>query len=261
MRKDKTSGMKKISNLTVCIIARNEEHTISRAIKSVSKASEVIVIDDYSVDKTREVAGKLGAQVYKRHMSENFAAQRNFALRKAKCQWVLFIDADEYLSPELMSEIDLAIRNNDISGYLITRKDNWLGKTLHESEWGNIKLLRLAQRKKGLWQRSVHEKWVVRGKIKSLTHPLIHTSHEDVASFIDQIAFHSRLHAKENTYKYKRVSLFIVIFYPVGKFVKNWLLRKGYKDGTRGFLYAMFMSLHSFLAWSHIYIQQNEKKH
>lgn len=252
--------MKKITNLAVCIIARNEEQIIGEAIKSVKRAAEIIVIDDYSTDNTKKVSEKFGATVYKWKLNDNFSAQRNFALKKTKLPWVLFIDADEQVTPRLLKEIEKAVQDPTVSGYRITRKDIWLGKTLHESEWGNQQLLRLAQRTHGTWERSVHETWVVEGTIKSLKNPLIHNAHKSVTSFVDHIAFHSRLHSEENRTKLKKVTVFVFITYPIVKFLLNFLIRKGYRDGIRGFLYSMFMSLHSFVAWSHLYTIQNEKQ-
>lgn len=251
--------MKKISSLTVCIIAKNEERHIRKVIQSVKHAEKVIVIDDYSTDRTVTLSKDAGAIVYKRHLSENFAAQRNFALRKATTPWVLFIDADEYVSDRLMNEISTKIANSELSGYFILRKDEWMGKVLNKAEWGNQWLLRLGRKENGLWTRPIHETWSLRGKVGKLNEPLIHSSHASVFEFLEQIAFHSRLHSREHTKRYKSVSIWKVILNPIGKFLVNWFVKRGYKDGTRGLIYAVFMSLHSFLAWSQLYISSHEK--
>ena len=116
--------------LSAVILTKNEERKIQGLIKSLSFASEIIVVDDYSLDKTVPLAKKFGARVYTRHLNEDFAAQRNFALKQATCDWVLFVDSDESVPPALAKQILKAIKSTNINGYYLKRQDVFLNKNL-----------------------------------------------------------------------------------------------------------------------------------
>lgn len=236
--------------ISAIILAKNEELNIARAIKSVNWVDEILVIDDFSTDNTANISQKLGARVIRRKLNNNFSTQRNFGLSKAKNKWVLFIDADEVVSTKLADEIQKNIKNTEANGFIIKRSDIFLSKTLSGGEVGEIKLLRLAKKNKGKWERAVHEHWKIKGSVKSLDPPLLHYSHSGVAQFVNQVNNFSTLHANENLKAGKNSNLAIITFYPIIKFFLNFVLKSGYKDGTHGFVSAVMMSFHSFLSWS-----------
>lgn len=238
-----------MSNITVVILAKNAEKEIEECIKSVAFSSEIIVIDDDSIDKTALTAKKLDAAVYTRSLSNDFSAQRNFGLTKATQEWVLFIDTDERVSEQLASEILFLTSQvlNDVSAYYVRRIDTMWGRKLLHGETGNIKLLRLAKKESGEWKGVVHEEWKVHGKIGELKHPLLHYPHQTVAEFLQEINFYTDLRAKELFAKKIKVNWGSIIIYPLGKFLVNYIGKQGFRDGIQGFLIAIFMSLHSFL--------------
>jgi glycosyltransferase involved in cell wall biosynthesis len=242
-------------DLSGVILARNEEKNIRRCIEALRFCGEILVIDDYSSDKTREIASRMGARVIKRHLNGDFAGQRNFGLSRAGSEWVLFIDADEVVSDELRKEIKKVLPRTACNGFYIRRKDVWLGKELSQGEWGKARLLRLGRRKKGGWKRRIHEKWEIDGKVGVLRGKLIHYLHESVFETLVQINFHSGLHAKENKKEGKRALVGKIIIYPVGKFFQNYLIKGGAWDGAAGFVLAVMMSFHSFLAWSEQWLE------
>src|SRR5581483_5472559 len=145
--------------LTSIILTKDEEKNIARSIRSVSFSDEIIIMDDYSKDQTTKIAKKLKTKVYKRHLTNDFAAQRNYALSKAKGEWVLFLDADETIPKSLKNEILKNIKDQSINGFYIKRRDYFLGKAMKYGETGNIKLLRLARKNSGKWARKIHEYW------------------------------------------------------------------------------------------------------
>jgi len=261
MKKTEMLPIKEMNNtLTTIILSKNEENTIERAIRSVLLFSKVLVIDDYSTDTTALKAQKMGATVLKRNLSDNFAAQRNYGLHKAKTNWAFFLDADEIVTPSLRKAIGKAIAKDGYDGYYVRRQDIWKGKKLAYGEWGKIYLLRLGKVSKGRWHNKVHEVWNIEGKISKLNTSILHYPHETVHLFISHISFHSKLHAMQKSRKNNNNLILKVIFYPIFKFGYNYIVKMGYKDGIHGFIYSILMSFHSFLAWSTFYLTLHEKK-
>lgn len=248
--------------ISAVVLAKNEEKNIKDCLDSLKWCDEIVVINDYSEDKTAEVAKKHGAEVYKHALNNNFASQRNFGLEKARGEWVLFIDADERVSRELAREIKYEIskiKNNETVGFYLKRRDFMWNKELKHGETGNIRLLRLAKRDTGKWRRAVHEVWDVKGEIGTLDNPLIHYSHQTLREFLADIDWMSTLHAEENKKEGKSSNLLKIIFYPKLKFFDSWILKLGFLDGTPGFMVAIMMSLHSFLAWSKLWLAQRDE--
>ena len=245
-------------NITGIVLAKDEEENIKDCIENLSFCDEVIVIDDGSKDATPDLAIKMGARVFSRDKKGSFAGQRNYALKKANGRWVLFIDADERLSNDLINEIKSISKDkeNNVMGYYLDRVDCMWGKVLVHGETGNTKLLRFARRRAGKWKREVHESWIVVGRVEKLKNPLIHLPHPTLFSFIESVNDFSDLHAEANRKEGKGSSLIKIIFWPPMKFMKNYIIKLGFLDGTEGFVVAMMMSFHSFLSWSKLWMMQ-----
>lgn len=242
--------------LSVVVLTRNEEKNIKDCLENLSFADEVLIVDNHSADKTVSTAQNLGAKVVQHKISDDFAAVRNFALTQAKGDWVLFVDADERVTPELAGEVKSITAQHATNssrdktsprGYLIHRLDYAFGKLLRYGETGQTWLLRLAQKDVGKWQRRVHEEWEVSGLIGRLKNPLLHYSHPDIESFIDKINRYSTLDAQEFFEQGRRESLLRIFINPLGKLLQNYLIKQGFRDGVEGFIFAVIMSVHSFL--------------
>jgi glycosyltransferase involved in cell wall biosynthesis len=240
--------------ISAVILTHNDEKTISRTLKSLQWCDERIVIDDCSHDKTLEIVKQYGVLVYTKALSGDFATQRNFGLSKATGDWIFFVDSDEVVSEELQKEISLAVRKDNVSGYMIRRLDTIFGRSLNHGEAGNIRLLRLAKKGTGEWKRSVHETWDIHGETQTLHEPLHHFPHPDVAQFLDEINMYSTLHAKVLYDEGIRTNGWQVWAYPLVKFKLNYILRLGFLDGMAGMIVAVMMSFHSFLARSKLYL-------
>lgn len=248
--------------ISAVVLTKNEEKNIKDCLESLKWCGEIVVIDDYSEDKTAKIAKSLGAAVYKRKLDDNFADQRNFGLKRAKGEWVIFVDADERVTSSLREEVIklLSYKVTKYSGFCLKRRDFMWGRELKHGETGNVKLLRLAKRDAGQWRRAVHETWEVKdNKIGELKNPLLHYSHQTLREFVADVDWMSTLHAQENKKEGKRSNLPKIILFPKLKFFDNWILKLGFLDGTAGFVVAMTMSLHSFLAWSKLWLAQKVK--
>lgn len=243
--------------ISAVILTKNEEKNIKDCIDSLKFCDEIIVIDDSSDDNTVRIAESSGAKVYSRKLNNNFAAQRNYALDNCSGEWILFTDADERVTEGLASEI-LNIQTTQYVGFYIKREDTMLGKRLKHGEFWTNSFLRLAKKGEGKWKRAVHEYWDIKGKIGRINSPLLHYSHQTLNEFIAEVNWYSSLHAEANLKEKKKSNIFKIMFYPKLKFIDNWIIKGGFQDGTEGFVAALMMSLHSFLAWSKQWIKQQE---
>jgi len=252
-----------MTQLSAVVITQNEELNIEACLASLSFADEILVIDDYSTDDTVKLAKKYNAHVIKRHLENDFATQRNFALSKAEGKWVLFVDADEVVTRELSNEITQCVNDPVLpfSGFLIRRTDEMWGRKILYGECGTIALLRLIRKGSGKWIRPVHEIYVSadkREKVYQLKNSLMHYPHKTLSEFIADTDRMSTLHAQANEKEGKRSSILKIIFWPPLKFIQNYFFKMGFRDGTQGFMIAAVMSFHSYLAWSKLYLLQRK---
>ena len=235
--------------ISVIIITKNEQDNIGKCIDSIAWADEIVIIDDYSSDKTIQIAQSRGARVFKRKLNNDFSLQRNYGLKKAKNNWVLFLDADEIITTSLSKEIVRRLKNIslDVSGFYFKRKDYFVNQWLNYGETSSVKLLRLAKKNSGFWIGKVHEVWETKGETKEFSNPILHYPHKNLTSLYEKINFYTEIRAEELWKKGAKSSLFQIIAYPVGKFFQNYIVRQGYKDKTAGMVIALSMSFHSFL--------------
>ena len=245
--------------ITAIVLTHNSESTLDKCLSSLSWCDEILVIDDFSEDATVQMAKKHKSTVLKRALANDFAAQRNFGLKQARFEWVLYIDADEFIPQELQNEISEAISSNsDIKGFYFNRSDLFAGEVLNYGESAYWKEIRLAQKNAGAWKGSVHERWMIEGNIGYLKYPIIHNQQTDLTGFLSKINFYSTLAAREFYEQGKRSSLGQIIFYPTAKFLINYFVKMGIRDGMPGFIQAICMSFHSFLVRSKLYLLQKE---
>jgi len=237
------------------VLTHNDEATIAKTLGSLTWCEEILIIDDGSTDNTLSITRKFTSKIFKHPLDNDFAAQRNFGLSKAKNEWVLFIDSDEIVSPALAKEIrEIAAprqlagtRNDNTVGYFIKRRDIMWGRELRHGEQGRMKLLRLAKRDTGKWIRPVHEVWDIKGATLELQHPVLHFPHSSVAQYLGEINRYSTLNARYLYAQKIHVTWWQIVAYPLAKFFLNYFLRLGFLDGTAGAQVAIMMSMHSFL--------------
>lgn len=168
---------------------------------------------------------------------EDFAKTRNTLLKKARTDWVLFLDSDEKLSDGLKKEIeDLDLEN--FKGFYVKRKNFFLGR-----EAGTDKILRLGNKKAGKWYRQVHETWKIKGKTGELKNPIIHNTADSISEMITKINLYSSLHAVANKKEGKKTNTLKIIIYPKLKFIQSLLM-------GRGVAFSILQAFHSFLSWS-----------
>ncbi len=246
--------------ITAIILTKNEEQNIVDCLEALAFCSERIVIDDNSTDRTRELARLNGATVVKHALDLDFSGQRNFSLSLAREGWVLFVDADERVTPELAEEIKEAVSlNSDYVGFFIHRVDKMFGKELRYGDVHNLKILRLAKKESGRWEGKVHERWYVNGRTGTLENPINHEPHKNIKEFLKEINFYTTLRAKELYEKKSNASFFSIILYPKGKFFYTFFIKRGFLDGTAGLVLSLMMTFHSFLVRGKLYLLSKSK--
>jgi len=245
--------------ISAIVLTKNEEKNIQECLKSLSWCDEIIVIDDNSNDKTLEIAKNQGARVYQKELTD-FSDQRNFAQKKAKHDWILFVDADERISSALWYEIMQNINDpaENPSGFYLKRIDRLWGKDLNYGDSGTIKLLRLAKKGSGKWVGKVHERWDVFGRTECLNNPLHHLPHQSIPEFLSEINHYTTLRSEELFKQNKKTNIALIIIYPVAKFIHIYFLKLGILDGIPGLISALMMSFHSFLVRSKLWLLLNK---
>ena len=224
-------------SLSATIIAHNEARNLSRVIRSLACADELIVIDSESTDDTATVARSLGATVIT-HPFEGFAAQKNFATSQARHDWILSLDADEELNQAARQAVEQWKASTPAaSGYRFARRARYLGRWIRHSGWYPDYKLRLFDRRRGQWQGAyVHESVVVEGRVETLPGEILHYTCESLQEHRERIEFYTDLAAREMFDHGKRVSALGRWLAPPWIFLETYLLRGGILDGREGFL-------------------------
>ncbi len=242
-----------MTRLSVTVITWNEEERLRPCLLSVTWADEIIVVDAESTDKTVQVAREFTDRIWVRPWP-GFAVQKNFALEQAAGEWVLSLDADEQVTPELRQEIERVIAGGTADGYAIPRKNFFWGTWVRHGglypDWQR----RLFRRGSGRFvERPVHESVEIQGSVGRLQSPLLHYSYRSLEEFIQRSNRYSTLAAQEWIRQGGRVGPASLLFRPLGRFLSMYLLRLGVLDGWRGLLlaglYAHYVFLRTAKAW------------
>jgi glycosyltransferase involved in cell wall biosynthesis len=231
--------------ISAVIITLNEEDRLPAALASLQGvADEIIVVDSYSTDRTLEIARQARAIVYQNRFAD-YGSQKNFAMSKAGYEWVLNLDADERLSPELSAEI-VAMKTNGWpeapAGFAIKRKTYYLGRWISHSGWYPDKKIRLFKKTKAEWLGRVHERLAVKGSIVQLQGPIIHYTYRHIHDHIDRLNRYSSIQAENLLKKYKHTLLLRLLILPPATFFRHYVWRLGFLDGFAGLVIATISS-------------------
>ena len=176
----------------------------------------------------------------------NFSKVRNAVLKRIVEDWIFFVDDDEIISKELAAEIKKAISIKSVSGYYFNRHDLCFYQELKSGEIGRQKILRLARNGSGFFKREVHEIWEVRGVKKTLKNPIYHLKNYFISEFMNRIRFYSPLDTRALEKEQKKYSQVKLILLPMAKFLFNYIVYQGYRDGYPGLFLCYLMSVQSF---------------
>ena len=239
------------SPISVAIITLNEERNIRACLESVKWADEVIVVDSESTDGTVNVAKRYTPNVFAIKKDVPDAnVNKDFGMKKATGDWILFLDADEIVTPEVRAEIEEILKKDDrtFDGYLVLRKNLFLGKWMkHGGWWGYAANVELVRSGKGKWPVGMHQTLQVDGNVGYLRNAVIHDTHRSISQWIDKMNEYTSVEANEMYAETARFRVGHAVFYPAAVFLRNYFLRRGYRDGFHGFVAAVLASYYEFV--------------
>lgn len=249
--------------LSVIVITRNEQANIVECLRSVDFADEIIVVDNASTDDTVELARRAGATVYETQDWPGFGPQKNRALAYATGDWVLSMDADERVTPELREEILKVMSGKDNPTCFSIPRSSWFcGRFMRHSGWTPDYVDRLF--KAGTAQFSldlVHEKLLHTGRAQALVNPLLHYSHRNFSDVLTKIDRYSTASAQQALARGKRSSVLGAVGHGLWAFIRTYVLKAGFLDGEHGLALAIANAEGSY--YRHIklwWLQQLAKK-
>ncbi len=239
--------------ISAVIITRNEERNIRRCLKSIKHiADEIVVVDSFSTDQTEKICREEGV-VFIQHVFEGHIEQKNWAITQAKYPYVLSLDADEELSETLKNSIAEAKNDWKYDGYYFNRLTNYCGKWIRHSSWYPSRKLRLWDSRMGKWGgMNPHDKFIIEkgARRKFLKGDLRHYSYYSISQHIEQINKFSEIASKSFFKVGRKASYFNIIFHPVWRLFRDYLIKLGFLDGFYGLVISINSAHETFLKYS-----------
>lgn len=236
--------------VSVAIITKNEESNIGDALESVRDFDDIVVVDAFSDDRTVGICRNYTDRIYQ-HEWPGFSRQKQRAVDYARNEWVLILDADERVTPELKTEMISGIAGGLYHGFHIPRKNFFLGKWIRHSGWWPDYTLRLFRKDTAYVEpREVHEKVIVSGAAGRLKSPLIHYTYRTLGDYMEKMESYTTLSVEEILRQKGRPSPLSLLVNPLAAFVKMYFLRQGFRDGIRGLMLAVLYAFQAFLKYA-----------
>ncbi|MCB0749128.1 MAG: glycosyltransferase family 2 protein [Ignavibacteriae bacterium] len=222
--------------ISATLIVKNEEKNIARCLKSLSWVDEIVVVDSYSTDRTVEICNEYNCKVIQTAWL-GFGKTKKFAVDNASHDWILSIDADEEVTPELQKKIKELLVKPYYKGYYIKRKSFYLGKEVKHCGWNKDYPVRLFNRNFGNFNdKEVHESIKIKSEKSKIHEPLLHYTYQTIASHIEKVNRYSSLAAEELIKKEKYYSVFSAVIFGIVRFIKMYFIQLGFLDGRIGFI-------------------------
>jgi glycosyltransferase involved in cell wall biosynthesis len=228
-------------SLSVIIIAKNAEGTIRRCLESVAWVDEIVVVEHGSADRTADICRDAGARLHQTPDWPGFGRQKNRALDFARGEWVLSLDADEWVTPALRSEVTRAIAApGGSAAFRFPRRSSFCGRFMRHSGWWPDYVTRLFRRGTARFSDAlVHEKLIVNGPIGTLAQPLLHESVSDLDQMLGKMNAYSTASARSLCEQGRRASLATALAHGGWTFFRTYVLRAGFLDGREGLMLAL----------------------
>ncbi len=240
--------------ISAIVIVYNEEKGIRRCLESLSWTDEIIVVDSFSQDRTKEIASVFTDKIFDVKW-EGFGKKKEFARERASGDWLLSIDVDEVVSDRLRDEVQKAVESNDsFDGYYVPRLSNFLGKWIRHGGWYPDHVLRLFRKGKARFDQSlVHEKLILDGKAGFLQNVLLHYTDPTIHHYLSKMNKYSTLGAESLFQEGKSAGPVDFILRPAAIFFKMFIFKFGFLDGWHGFVLACLSSLHVFAKYAKLW--------
>jgi len=252
-----------MQHLSAIIPTGNEIHNIEEVLASVNFADEILVVDSFSNDGTYEKAKEKADKVIRREYKYS-ASQKNWAIPKAKHEWILLVDADERVTPELRDEILQILKNpsdDNIVGYWIGRNNHFMGKHVRYSGWKNDKVIRLFRKSKCRYEdKLVHAEIIADGKVSKLKNKLYHNTYVSLDLYLEKMNRYAWLQAGDYDKKTNTLTAYHFILKPLWGFFKHYIIQFGFLDGIPGLTIAYIRGYSIFMRYSKIWLLRSNLK-
>jgi glycosyltransferase involved in cell wall biosynthesis len=249
----------RISAIVVCF---NEEDRIEDCLKSLRWCDEIVVIDSFSTDRTAEICRSYTDRFIQRQWT-GYREQKAFAHSQASMDWVLLVDSDERVPPELRDEIRAALAKDRgvYAGYAVPRLVNYLGRWWWRGGWYPDYDVRLFRRERAAWGGSEpHEKILVDGKVRRLKQCLHHYSYRDIEDHIERINRFTSIASRELKKEGGRWRLSDALLRPAARFFRSYILKRGFTEGFAGFYVAVTAAVYVFLKYAKLWEIESEEE-
>jgi glycosyltransferase involved in cell wall biosynthesis len=242
------------NRISAIVTTWNVEKKIRACIDSIAWADEVLVVDSFSQDHTVDICREMGCRILQ-HPYESYSAQNSWAIQQAKHSWVLIWDSDEICTLELRDEILQEMKNPRYTGYAIRRKSYFLGRWIKYSGWQNDWPTRLFHRERGRFViRQVHPRVELDGPLGRFKHPLLHDPYENLDAWVERFHRYARWSADNAHRRGDRVTLTNLGLRPLARFLRAYVLKRGFLDRKQGLIIAMFGMFSVFMRY--LYLQE-----
>jgi glycosyltransferase involved in cell wall biosynthesis len=223
--------------LSVYMITFNNACTIEKALQSVAGwVNDVVVVDSHSADGTAEIAQKYTESICQ-YDTTDMREKYQYAQDQCTNPWVLFVDADEWLTPQLKGEIEKTIsENTDYNGFMVNRRNVYLGREIKYGGWYPDHEIRLYRKDRGSWQGGIHAKVYVDGKVGKLKNYYMHTPYTDTAHQIRTIDRYSEAFAQDLYASKRHFHLLNMLTRPIYRFFRDYIFKRGFLDGIPGLI-------------------------
>lgn len=248
--------------LSAILIIKNESHNLKECLKSLEFADEWVVVDSGSTDDSVVIARDFGAKVIETADWPGFGPQKNRALDACTGEWVLSIDADERISDDLQSEIKEAIKNSSCDAWELPRLSSFCGRAVRYCGWYPDYSIRLFRRSCGRFSNSlVHEKFQVRkGQVGKLRNPIIHYSYRTDSDFLHKLEHYSSLGAEQARVSGKKSSLGKALLHGFAAFVRAYIFRLGFLDGSTGVIVSIMAAEYSYHKYLKLMLMESSNR-
>lgn len=250
-------GARIMEKISVYVLTFNNERTIERCLRSVRWADELVIVDSYSSDGTLKICRRFTDQVYQRQWT-NHQDQYQYAAELTVNRWVMFVDADEEVPPELVREIkeELKANNGQWDGYIAHRRTYYLGRWIKYGGWYPDYEIRLYDRNKGRWEGGLHAKVKVAGRAKTLQNRYYHYTYRDISDQIKTIDKYSQIAAEDMLREGKKFTVAHMLLNPLFRFFKEYIFKRGFLDGIPGLVIIVSTMFYVFIKHAKLWERQ-----
>ncbi len=240
--------------VSVYVLTTNNRRTIEQCLKSLSWVEELVVVDSFSQDGTYEVCKQYTDKIFQKKWMGH-RDQYQYAADLTTQDWIMFVDADEEIPPELAEEIrtELSGKGREFDGYFAYRRTYYLGRWIRYGGWYPDGEIRLYRRGKGRWEGGLHAKLMVDGKVGVLKHQYHHYTYGSISDQIQTIDKYSKIAAEDLFEGGDKFSLFNLLFHPPFRFIKEYLFKSGFRDGLPGFIIIISTMYYVFIKYAKLW--------